>query len=424
VKETSRAGTEETLFEHAPPPGAPLRPGLLAGRPFLWLVLSVGVANLAFWAFLGAVWADAAYRFHANQAQMSILLASFSLPLVLLVPFQGVLVDRWSPKWLFTLGVALGMVGVPIAWKGTTLHWLYASSFFLGAGIATIAPARSALTGLLVDEDRLVQANGMLSGAMQLALVIGPFTGGILLRTSGTSVLYPVVLATAAVALLCSLLIPDLRQGGERPAITMREIADGVVESWRQSELRLLMWLSIVAWLMVNVYWVLEPLYIKDSLHLQRDAVQFMWSAQGVGAVAGAIMLIRLQQGRGRELWLVGVGLGASGLGLLLFSLIRSYAVGLVGMIVYGLGFSLYFASSLALIQRLAGDEKRGRVTGFFTVIQEGSAIVVAFIIVGLGDLVLVRPSLVVSGAVLVVAGALGLAALTRAERLAAETSR
>jgi predicted MFS family arabinose efflux permease len=264
----------------------------------------------------------------------------------------------------------------------------------------------------------------MLSGAMQLALVIGPFTGGILLRTSGTSVLYPVVLATAAVALLCSLLIPDLRQGGERPAITMREIADGVVESWRQSELRLLMWLSIVAWLMVNVYWVLEPLYIKDSLHLQRDAVQFMWSAQGVGAVVGAITLIRLQQGRGRELWLVGVGLGASGLGLLLFSLIRSYAVGLVGMIVYGLGFSLYFASSLALIQRLAGDEKRGRVTGFFTVIQEGSAIVVAFIIVGLGDLVLVRPSLVVSGAVLVVAGALGLVALSRAERLAAEPSR
>jgi MFS family permease len=411
---TSAKGlAEETLFPQGPTPGAPLRPRLLAVRPFLWLVLAVGVVNLALWALLGAMWADAAFTFHANQAQMSVLLASFSLPLVLTVPFQGILVDRWSPKWMFCLGMLFGIAAVPVAWFGNSLHWLYASSFLLGAGVGTMSPARSSLTGLLVDEEHLVQANGMLSGAMMLALVIGPFTGGILLRTSGTSVLYPAVMVVAGIALFLSLLVPDRRQGGERPSLTLRELADGIVVSWRRSELRLLMWLSIVAWLMVNVYWILEPLFVKGSLHLGRDAVQFIWAAQGLGAVVGSFLLYRLETGTGRELLLVGLGLAGTGAGLMLFALIPTYPVALVGMIVHGLGFSLYFASSLALIQRLAGEEKRGRVTSFFTVIQEGSAIVVALIVVTLGDLVVVRPSIAVSGAILVAAGAFGLLRLS-----------
>src|SRR5438132_12284717 len=114
--------TEETLFDHAPPPGAPLPPHLLADRPFLWLVLATGVANLAFWAYFGAVWAEAPYRFHANQAQMSILLASFSGPLLLLVPLQGVLVGRSRPQWLFTIGVVLGIAAVPPAWGASPIR--------------------------------------------------------------------------------------------------------------------------------------------------------------------------------------------------------------------------------------------------------------------------------------------------------------
>ena len=139
----SRGGVEETLFDHAPPPGGPLRPALLADRPFLWLVLATGVSNLAFWAYFGAMWAEAPYRFHANQAQMSILLASFSGPLVLWVPFQGILVDRWSPKWLFTLGVASGVVAIPFAWGADSIRWLYLSSLFAGSGVAAITPARA-----------------------------------------------------------------------------------------------------------------------------------------------------------------------------------------------------------------------------------------------------------------------------------------
>jgi MFS family permease len=421
VEAEERGAVEETLFEHVVPPGAPLPPRLLTNRPFLWLVLSSAVANLGLWAYFAAVWADAAYRFHASPAQMSILLASFSVPFVLLVPVQGILVDRWSPKWLSVTGILIALLAVPPAWVASSIEALYLSSFLVGAGLGAIVPARSALTGLLVEERRLVQANGMLSGAVQLALIVGPLAGALVLRSVGNDVLYAAVVPVIIAAALLALLVPDLRQGGARPALSLRDLVDGAATSWRTGELRILLWVSGTAWMVVNIYWTLQPLFVKSTLHLSRDAVGFIWSAQGVGAVVGSVFLYRAKNGTGRELRFVGAGLVISAAGLLGFVATSSYPVALLATVVYGGGFSLFFSSSMALIQRLAGDEKRGRVTSVFAVLQEGTAIVAAIAIVGLGDLVSVRPSLVVTGMLLAAAGVLALSGLTRLRMPAAE---
>jgi MFS family permease len=417
-RRTGRGLTEETLFEHGPPPGAPLTPRLLANRPFLWLVLSSGVFNLGTWAYFAAVWADAAYRFDATPAQMSILLASFSVPFVLFVPIQGILVDRWSPKWLFIGGLLVGTSALIPAWMGDSLPALYLSSFLVGAGLGAVMPARSAMTGLLVPQRHLVQANGMLSGAVQASLIVGPLAGGLLLRSFGSGVVYtsvvPIMLLSAAIGLL----VPDRRQGGERPALRLRELADGALTSWRIPELRLLLWLAGVAWMVVNVYWILQPLYAKDQLHVGGDAVAYMWSAQGAGAFVASVLLYRVRDGSGRELRFIGIGLTLCGFGFLGFAATSSYAIATVAMVVHGSGFSVFFSSSLALIQRLAGEEQRGRVTSIFAVLQEGTAIVAALIMVALGDLVEVRPSLLAGAVLIGAAGALGLVALRRLRRM------
>jgi hypothetical protein len=82
--------------------------------------------------------------------------------------------------------------------------------------------------------------------------------------------------------------------------------------------------------------------------------------------------------------------------------------------VLYGGGFSVFFSSSLALMQRLAGEEKRGRVTSIFAVLQEGTAIFAALAMIALGDLVRVRPWLLAIAILIGVAGILGLGALAR----------
>ena len=84
-----------------------------------------------------------------------------------------------------------------------------------------------------------------------------------------------------------------------------------------------------------------------------------------------------------------------------------------------GVGFALFFPPLLALIQRVVSEEQRGRVTSVFVALQETMGLVSSLAILALGGLIVVRPTLVGSGVVLVTMGLLGLRALSRIKQSA-----
>ena len=413
-----RGVVEDGLLEpNVPHVGAP-PPHVLTNRPFLWLVLGSGVSTIAFWAYFGTLFADAAFRYQANATDAALLLASFSLPFVLVTPLTGIWVDRWSPRWILLFGFALIGVAIPIALIGGSLIWLAVSVLVIGIAAAAIDPARSALTGLLVEEGLLVQANGMLSTAFYGALLIGTLGGGFLIESRGADSVYAVATVIAFLGLPGLLLVPDIRQRGERPHMTFRDLAEGVGIAWRHPELRLLLMVAVSGYVFMNMLFSLEPLLIRDVIGGGPQAVQFLWAMNGLGAVIGALALSRVTHGVGLELTLVGVGLGVAGVGLAAYAGIGSYGIALVASAVIGLGFSLFFTSALALVQRTAGEESRGRVTAVLGVLQEGTGLVSSVALASVGALVAVQPVLVGSGVLLVAAGVIGwrrLVALQRA---------
>jgi MFS family permease len=288
---------EDTLLEPTIPHGGTLPPHVLTIRPFLWLVLGVAAAGLAFWGFLAAVFAQAAFEFHASSSEMAVLGLSISAPYAVFIPLQGVLVDRWSPKWMNLCGYLALVAAVPVAWTADSLVSLYVSTALVGVAFATIEPARSSLTGLLVDERRLVQANGMISAASQLSLMVGTLAGGFITEAVGVSTVYVVAMVASVVSIGFNLVIPDVRQGGERPAVSLRDLAQGLRTVRRIPEIRLLVVVGCVAWLMVTTFFVLEPIFIKDVLHRGESAVSFLWFMHGLGAMLGAVAVSRTRRG-------------------------------------------------------------------------------------------------------------------------------
>jgi hypothetical protein len=113
------------------------------------------------------------------------------------------------------------------------------------------------------------------------------------------------------------------------------------------------------------------------------------------------------------------------GAGQLAYTGTGTWGLALAGSVLMGLGLAYYFAPALALIQRVAGEALRGRVTSVFGVLQEGSALVTTLSIAALAVPVsLVAPTLVGAGALLVAAGTWGVRAsllLRRAEALRGE---
>ena len=413
---------ETTPLDHTAPEKGALPPHLVRNRPFLYLVLGEGIAGLAFWAYLPITFSEASFRFHASPAEMSILLASFSLPFVLFNPIQGAMVDRWSPKWLNVCGYMALMTAIPLAMAAASLWWLYASVFMIGVADATIQPSRSALTGLLVPEPLLVQANGVLWAAIHLALVIGPLGGGLLQRAYGNDTALAAALVVGALSLPFFLLVPDRRPSGERPSMGWRDLGEGFRTAVREPELRLLIGLAAAMFLTITAFWALEPVFVRTVLRRGADALSFLWAAHGLGAFLGAVAVSRIRAATRRELLLVSLGLVAAGAGQLAYGGPGMFGVALVGSMFMGAGLSFYFAPAMALIQRVAPERQRGRVSSVFGVLQEavGLATSITLAVIGLAVGV-VQPALVAWGIFLVLAGLVGIRSFGRLRRRMAE---
>lgn len=384
---------------------------------FRWLVLAQGFSAFAFFAYFGTMFAEATYRFDASTSDLAVLGAALSIPFILGSLLQGLVVDRWSPKWMALIGYLLQLAAVPVALTATSLNGLWASAFLVGGAFATIEPARSALTSLLVPERDLVRANGTLATAFQLSLVMGTLAGGWLLHVWDARAVYLVSCAVALLPPLCMLLVPDTRQRGEAPSLSVGDLRRGAATAWRHPELRVLAIVTVTGWFMVNVFFVLEPLFVKDVLGRGGDNLLYLWSAHGAGALAGAIALTRATRTSGREAVLTCAGVTLIGLGIFVYTSVGIYAIALAASALSGVGFGLLFPPLLALIQRVIPEDQRGRVTSVFVSLQESAGLASSLLLLVLGGLVVVQPTLVVAGATLVVIGLAGLRAVRRISR-------
>ncbi len=415
--------TRESPFVGAPfvaqGEAMPGSPGTMAG-PFRWVVLAQGFSSLAFWATFGTMFAEATNRFHATSSEMAVLGAALSVPFILGSLLQGLVVDRWSPKWTAVIGYSMQFAAIPVAFAAPSLPWIWAAAFVVGGAFATIEPARSALTSLLVPEDRLVRANGTLATAFQLALVVGSLAGGWLLEAWKADAVYAAAAGAALLPVLCMLMVPDVRQHGERPGVSFADLRRGARTAWHHPTLRILLIVTVAGWTLVNVFFVLEPLFVRDVLLRQGNALLYLWGAHGLGALAGAIAITRARNTAGHEARMVCAGVVLVGAGIVVYTAVGRYPVALVASAASGVGFALFFPPLLALIQRVIPEDQRGRVTSVFVALQETAGLASSLALLAFGGIVAVQPTLVASGAVLTAIGAMGLRAVARSTTEAA----
>jgi MFS family permease len=404
-----REGILEALADRPAPPAPGHPPALFANRPFLWLALSYGAGHTGFYAFFVGVMGHATYGFGADAFQLAVLFSSFSVVFLLsTVPF-GMVADRWSPKWMLAIGMAVSISTTIPALLATSIGWLYLASVFDGLAAAIQIPARGALTGLLVEEGALVRANGALNTASMVGAILGPAAGGLVLRYAGQDAVYWLVLGFVAVGGLAILPIPDRRPRVREEVTLFSDLLQGFRVTWRVRELRDLLFLTASIWLFLTVWAALLPLFVREVLHRGADTLGLLWSANGVGSLAGAVAVTRWKQATGREVALVGTSLVVAGLGFLAMSATSRYPLAVAGNVVLGVGFAWFVSLSQALIQRVAGEDVRGRVTAVHGMAGETIGLACTAAIAALAALVVVQPLFVASAVVLAASGLYGL---------------
>ena len=393
------------------------RAPLLANRPFVLYAAHYGISSLGFWAFFLAILAQATYQYHATSVELAALLAIWSVVFLFVVTPAGMVTDRWSPKWMILLAQALALVSAVVAMAGTSIGALYAASVIDAVGAAMAIPARGSLTALLVAEEDFVRANGALNTVSMVAVIVGPGAAGLIARHGSHAAVYLVIAGMLVAGAIPLLGVPDRRPHGHERTNPVREVTDGFRFAWSEPELRSLLFLACAIWVTLTVFVALEPLFVKQVLGRGEDGLGLFWSTNGMGAFAGALALTRSRTAAGREVLLIGVALIVSGFGFLAFSGTAVLAVAIAGNVVMGVGFGWFLTLSQALIQRVAPEVLRGRVTSVMGMLQESSSVGCSLAIAVLGGLVLVRPSLVVAAAALTASGLYGLRADRRIRR-------
>jgi predicted MFS family arabinose efflux permease len=411
---SSQEGILEVPLPHAEGPSS--TPRLLTNRPFLWLVAGDSFATLGRWGFFLAAVGDAAYRLDASPAEVGLLLASFSLPLIVASPLYGAVADRWSPKLLLVFTVAASLGPPFIAIRANSLVWLFGATALYGLLHGAVMPSRGALVPRLVRADQLVRANGMISAAFSVQLVVGPALAALLVRLGGPHAPYLVTVGASALAFLAYVGVPDRRKqdvGVARQAI-FGDVSSGFREGWGNPVLRNLFGISVSIWFLIGLLIALEPLYIKDDVGGGQDFLGLVWAVYGAGEVAGSLLLARQRRGAGREPSLVAFGLLFASVGFLLYVSVASPLAVIAGNMVFGIGFPFYTATSNALIQRVARHP--GKVTAAFSMAGESGPVAASALLAAAGGALSVRSWLLASGLAFTV---VSLAALRVARRQA-----
>jgi len=383
--------------------------GFRGSRSFRFVVASHGAFSLAFWAAFGTMFTEATYRFASGPGQMAVLGASLSVPFIVVSLIQGLAVDRGSPKWIGVGGYLFAAGAFPVAIAAPSIAWLYLATFIMGTAWATVEPARSALTALLVPEDRLVRANSILAIAFQAALVVGGIGSAVLLDLSGAHLVYTIALVSALLAPVLLLWIPDVRQQGEIPSVSIHDLRAGAVTTWEHPGLRLLLIVTSAGWILVNIFFVLEPLFVRETLGVGPSVVLVLWGLHGCGALIGATISASTDRAVGRETAVICFGVTLVGAGIFAYAAAGMLGVAMVATAVQGFGFAWFFPVLFAYIQRVVREDQRGRVTSLFVATQEAVGLLGSIAIFILGSAVPVRSTMVVCGAIVAVIGLIGI---------------
>jgi MFS family permease len=288
------------------------------------------------------------------------------LPAVLLVLPAGHVADRIDRRRVSQLGVAFKLAAVLLlAWlshHGTLSRAaVVIIATMLGTARAFEMPANSALLPTLVPRPLLPRALAMSSSASQAAVVIGPAFGGLLYGISST-VAYLVCAATFCVAMVGLSLIkvvPSAEQA--RAAPSAESVLAGVRYILSRRELLGAMSLDLFAVLFGGAT-ALLPVYARDILDTGPIGVGLLRSAQAVGALTSALILMRYPLTRriGPRMFFA---VAIFGVATIVFGLSRELWLSLACLFLLGLSDMVSVVVRASLLQLGTPDAMRGRVS-------------------------------------------------------------
>ena len=307
-----------------------------------------------------------------NPLYLGWLGLSFAIPMVLVPPIGGAVVDRVDRiKLLYvtqTCSLLLAVLLAVLSWSGAIqpAHILIAS--FAGALLLAFDnPARQSLIPELVPREHLLNAISLNSATYTGAALIGPALAGLLLDVLGAGWLF-MINALSFLAVIGALLaMRGLPTRPRRPTSLRDGLLGGFAYASRDHITLLLLLLSALAAVFGRSYQQLLPVFADDIWRVGSGGYGVLLGAGGAGALAGAFAMASV-----RQLDRYGRGLVISGIAfcvlLTAFALCPFFVPGVVLLVLVGIASTVFTTLIATVIQLRVPGELRGRVMSLYAI--------------------------------------------------------
>lgn len=317
------------------------------------------------------------YELTNSKLLLGVVAAVSSAPMLFLSIWGGSVADRHPKRvvMLWTQGamMVLAFILAGLVWAGLVRPWhILVLAALGGVAMAFDMPARQAFMVEMTSREDLMNALSLNSSIVNGARVVGPAVAGLLMAQVGLEACF-FLNGLSFVAVMAGLLMMRLPPfvPPARPESNWQHALEGFTYVARHRRVRTLLLLFGIVGVFGWSYSVLLPAFASDILHVGSREYGVLLSANGIGALFGALTVAAYGDRIHRRLLVFG-GLAMFSLMLLLLGLTRSYYLALVFMALAGWGMLLYFSTTNTLIQLSVEDHMRGRVMGIWAVVFGG----------------------------------------------------
>ena len=338
---------------------------------------------------------------HNNGVAAGASVAVQYLPTLLFGIWGGLLADRVDKRKLLmktqaVLALFAFLLGV-LDLSGTiTLASVFVLIGCSGCATAIDQPTRQSFVPELVNKEHLANAIGLNSTIFNGARIVGPAIAAGVIYVSSTGVCF-LINALSYVAILIALrkMRPAELHRATRLVRAKGQVREGISYAWSQPQLRSNLLLMTMVGTFAFNFSVVLPLLAKVTFHGGSGTVSLVFIVQGIGALAGALLIASLRRTDGRRLI---VATALLGLAMCAAAAAPTITPFLVLMPIVGVGQIFTASSSNSMIQFDSDPSMRGRVTSLRTLTVLGSTPIGGLIAGGIAQAANPRWALAVGG--------------------------
>jgi len=320
------------------------------------------------------------YRLTGSPFLLGLVGFTGQIPTLIIAPYAGVIADRLNRLRIIIITQILSMLqalalSILVLTHTIQIWHIILLSIFLGIVSAFDIPTRqSFIVEMVEDKKDLGNAIALNSFMFNSARLIGPSVGGILIAAVGDGICF-LLNAISYIAVIIALFAMRVkpRQKSVLKKRTWHELKEGAAYAFGFRPIRNILLLLALISLVGMPYTILMPVFAKDILGGGPHTLGFLMAGVGFGALSGAIFLAPRKSAEGLER-IIPIASVIFGIGLITFSLSRTFLASLILIAVSGFGMMVQNASCNTLIQTIVDDDKRGRVMSFYSMAFMGTA--------------------------------------------------